>query len=345
MFNPKRNSAALALVLALVLTGFLVTKVRSFSGSGAASGNPPVETAPSYSWTRMSEGAAFPGSYNFSVFVAQNRMWAFHHEGVWHSADGRTWTKSSLPSIRRNVYVTRYVQFNNAIYALGQNQGNYRNISFGSTIRRTTDFKRWETLAGKSELPNRIFYGLVAFNGKIWLLGGFDGQGYYNDVWNSSDGAHWARVVEHAAWSPRNVDTAAVFKNRIWVIGGGLIDGTPEANKNAGREIWSSADGVNWALATDHMPRTAGGSPIVFEGKLWLVGANRDGSFARASLVTDDGVTWREESAPWSPRGAVAVWVYDDQLFMTGGKYSVTENGNIRFIYSNDVWRMSSSRK
>src|SRR5215813_10595971 len=194
MFNSKRNSVALALVFA----SFLVTNVCSFCGIGMASINPPVETAPPYAWARVTEGAAFPGSYNFSVFVAQNRMWAFHPQGVWHSADGRTWTKSNLPSIRRNVYVTQYVQFNNAIYALGQNQGNYLNIGFGSTIRRTTDFQRWETLAEKSELPNRIFHGLVVFNGKIWLLGGFDGKAYYNDVWNSSDGAHWMRVVEHA---------------------------------------------------------------------------------------------------------------------------------------------------
>src|SRR5262249_52675645 len=226
------------------------------------------------SWSKVTEGAAFPGSYNFSVFVARNRMWAFHAEGVWHSADGRIWTKSNLPSIRRNVYVTRYVQFNNAVYALGQNQGNYLDIRFGSTIRRTTDFRRWETLAEKSELPNRIFNGSIVFNGKIWLLGGVDGKGYYNDVWNSSDGAHWTRVVEHAAWSPRNVDTVAVFKNRIWVIGGGLIDGTPATNTNAGREIWSSADGASWTLATDQMPRTAGGSPIVFDGELWLRRAN-----------------------------------------------------------------------
>jgi hypothetical protein len=272
-------------------------------------------------------------------------MWAFHPEGVWQSADGGNWTKSSLPSIRRNLYATRYVQFNDAIYALGQNQGNYLDIHFGSSVRRTTDFQKWETLAERSELPSRIFHGLIVFNNKIWLLGGFDGKEYFNDVWNSSDGVHWARVVEHAAWSPRTVDTVAVFKGRIWVIGGGLIDGTPEVNKNAKREIWSSADGLSWTPAPARMPITAGGSPIEFDGKLWLVGANRDGSFSRASLVTEDGVTWREETAPWSPRGAAAVWNYDNQLFMTGGKYSITENGTIKFIYSNDVWRMSSSRQ
>jgi hypothetical protein len=129
------------------------------------------------------------------------------------------------------------------------------------------------------------------------------------------------------------------------MIGGGLIDGTPSDSANAGYEVWSSADGVSWRLESNHTARTWGGSPVVFDGKLWLVGANRDGNFSRAVLVTDDGVTWREETAPWSPRGAVATWVFDDKLYMTGGKYSITADGEIKFIYSNDVWYMTRSPK
>jgi hypothetical protein len=58
-------------------------------------------------------------------------------------------------------------------------------------------------------------------------------------------------------------------------------------------------------------------------------------------LVSEDGANWREYPAPWSPRGGTAVWVAGDKLFMTGGKYSFTENGEIKFVYSNDVWAMS----
>ncbi len=52
-------------------------------------------------------------------------------------------------------------------------------------------------------------------------------------------------------------------------------------------------------------------------------------------------ILWQELSAPWSARGAVAVWVFDNKLFMTGGKYSFTEKGEITFVYSNDVWALS----
>lgn len=337
MFNAKRNLFALFLALT-ALTSALACNVGAYK----VSTNQPL-TSPQYSWVKVSDGAAFPGAYNFPVFNMRGQMWAFHHQGNWYSADGRTWTKSELPVSGLNSGYQKYVQFNDAIYALGTMAGNYTNMRLSSRIERTSDFKHWEVLAETSQLPARIFYGAIVFHDKIWLMGGFDGERYYNDVWNSADGVRWTRVAEKTAWSPRNSGAVVVFKDRIWMIGGGVIDGTPPNNANAGYEVWSSADGVNWTLESNHMARTWGGSPVVFDGKLWLVGANRDGNFSRAILVTDDGVAWREETAPWSPRGAVATWVFDGKLYMTGGKYSVTENGEIKFIYSNDVWYMTRS--
>jgi hypothetical protein len=295
-----------------------------------------------YVWNEVTSNAAYPQGYGFPVFVANEKMFAFHHEAVWNSADGINWTKTDLPSVKRDAYEARYVQFNNAIYALGQNQGNYlTGIRFGSTVRRTTDFKRWETLAEKSELPNRVFYGSTVYGGKIWLFGGYDGKNYYNDIWNSADGVRWTRVAEHAAWSPRNVGIVE-FKNRMWIFGGGVIDGEKNNNLNSNNEVWSSEDGINWTQVKKKTERVGGGTPIVFDNKLWLIGANRnDGNFARSSLVSDDAITWREESAPWTPRGAVAVWTFGGKLYMTGGKYSYMKNGEPVFVYSNDVWAMS----
>jgi hypothetical protein len=339
MFNSKRNFYAVV----FLLVSFLAVNACSVAKNIVASDeSPAAQTASRYSWTRVTESAAYPPGYNYPVFVQQNRMWAFHNDGIWYSVNAKNWTKADLPHVRRNPYEARYVQFNNSIYALGQNQGNYVDgIKFSSIIRRTTDFEKWEVVAEKSNLPDRVFYGSTVFKGKIWLLGGFDGKNYYNDVWNSGDGVHWTQVSQRAAWSPRNVGMTVVFKNRVWIIGGGVIDGEVTNNPKSNNEIWSSDDGINWTLITDSSKISALGTPIVFDENLWLVGANRDGNFARSSLVTNDGIKWREESAPWSPRGAVAAWVFDNKLYITGGKYSVTENNNTKFIYSNDVWFMA----
>jgi hypothetical protein len=242
--------------------------------------------------------------------------------------------------MRKNIYQSDYVLFNNAVYALGDNTGNYERMTFRPIVRRTTDFRTWKVLSQKSNLPSRIFRGVVVFENKIWLLGGYDGKNYYNDVWNSSDGITWTRVIEHAAWSPRTSGQLFVFNNRIYMLGGGVIDGESTTTPESTREIWTTTDGKDWTKLPDPLPSINGGTPVVFEGRLWLIGTNRDGAFGRSSMVTSDLSDWVEHRAPWSPRGGAAAWVFKGKLYMTGGKYSVTENGQIRFIYSNDVWRM-----
>lgn len=305
------------------------------------SASPPASAAPPYEWRAVAESAAFPGSYNFPVFVVRGEMWAFHPLGAWSSRDGRVWTKTALPPSGLNSGYQKYIVLNDAVYALGTMTGNYMDLHLTPRIARTRDVRQWEVVAAQSDLPPRVFYGAVVHGGKVWLLGGFDGKRYYNDVWVSTDAVSWTRVLEHAPWTARNVDMAVDFKGRIWLIGGGVIDGQPDPNKDSKREVWSSSDGTQWRRHADRTGDAWGGAPVVYDNQLWLIAANRNSTFAPSLLVTSDGETWREESAPWSPRGAPAVWVFGDKLFMAGGKYSVMESGSPRFIYRNDVWSMS----
>jgi hypothetical protein len=294
-----------------------------------------------YVWNEVTSKAAYAQGYNYPVFLVGGEMRALNNGG-WISKDGKDWTKTDLPESGLNSGYQKYVQFKDAVYALGTMQGNYLNMKLSSKISRTKDFKTWETVAEKSNLPDRIFYGATVFKDKIWLVGGFDGNNYYNDVWNSSDGVNWTKIAEKSAWTKRNVTKLFVFKDRLWFIGGGVIDGEKTDNPNSEKEVWSSADGVNWTQIKTDAPGKLSGTPVVFDERVWLVGGNRnDGNFSNAVFVSSDGASWQAQSAPWSPRGGVAVWVFGERLFMTGGKYSRTENGEIKFIYSNDVWALS----
>lgn len=298
-------------------------------------------TSGNYFWTNVTSAAGFPQGYNYPVFVMEDNSLLALNNGGWISRDGKNWTKTALPESGLNSAYQKFVQFKGAIYALGTMQGNYLNMKLTSKISRTRDGRSWETLAEKSNLPARVFYGAAVFKDKIWLIGGWDGKRYYNDVWNSADGVNWTRVVEKNSWSPRTVSKIIVFKNRLRLLGGGVIDGDRVNNPNAESEIWSSADGINWERSKTYAINKMAGTPVVFDDKLWLVGANRNDGFASGVLFSDDGENWQEMSTPWSPRGGTVVWVFRDKLFMTGGKYSYTVNGEIKFVYSNDVWAMS----
>lgn len=317
------------------MTTTVLATILSLVAFCAGSFIPPAE----YRWSNVTPAAEYPQGYNYPVYTMGGWMVALNN-GAWISNDGRKWTKTALPESGLNSAYQKFVQFKGAIYSLGSLSGNYEKFTISPKIVRTVDLKRWETVADTSNLPQRIFYGLTVFDNKIWLLGGYDGRQYHNDVWNSSDGVHWTRVVKNAPWSPRNAGVVTIFKNKIWMLGGGVIDGQTENNRYSAKEAWSSADGITWNREKPNLDKKWGGTPVVFDGKLWLVGMNRGNGFASAVWVSDDGINWREEMAPWSPRGAVAAWVFEGKLFITGGKSSHTENGEIKFVYSNDVWAM-----
>ncbi len=293
----------------------------------------------SYEWKNVTAAAEFPQSYNYPVFVWGDKMVAMNN-GTWFSRDGRNWAKTPLPESGLNSAYQKYVQFNGAIYALGKMSGNYERFTIDPRILRTRDLENWETVAESSNLPRRVFYGIAVYNRKIWMVGGFDGKQYLNDVWHSSDGVRWERVTEQAEWSPRTAGVVVATTDGLTLLGGGVIDGGKEINPNSEREVWRTTDGKSWTQINTNLKRKWRGTSVVFDGKLWLVGANRGGTFESAVWMTENFSEWKELPAPWSPRGGVAAWVFGDKLYMTGGKSSHTENGEIKFVYSNDVWAM-----
>lgn len=295
----------------------------------------PVDSAP-YKWDRLVEHAPYSPSYNFPVHVATDgRFVALHPDGTWASRDGATWTRAAMPFSGMNSAYLRYVNFKGATYALGKLKGNYLDFKIDPVIQRTSDYETWEQLGASSSLPHLIFYAATAFKGSLWIAGGYDGKGGTSSVWKSPDGLVWTRVVEKAPWSARSGANLIVFRDRLFLLGGGVLDG-PQTN-----DVWSSADGVDWRRETAEIaPEKPMGTPIVYDGKLWLVGANRAGAFSSGMIATADGKAWVRQDAPWTPRGGVAAWTNGADLFITGGKYSHVKDGEIVFVYSNDVWRM-----
>ena len=107
-------------------------------------------------------------------------------------------------------------------------------------------------------------------------------------------------------------------------------------------DVWTSNDGLNWAQVTPEIVKGEqifGYNAIVFDGKIWLLGCNRNGQFSSQVLVSDDGKNWKGQSAPWTPRGGIAATVHNGKIYMTGGKYGGTPDMP-DFRYSNDVWTL-----
>src|SRR4029079_17004115 len=80
---------------------------------------------------------------------------------------------------------------------------------------------------------------------------------------------NWIKVTDRAGWEPRDSQGEAVFKDRLWILGGWF-------NSYAAppRDVWSSADGREWIRVTESAPwkHSDLAMSLVFDDALWFMG-------------------------------------------------------------------------
>jgi hypothetical protein len=297
-------------------------------GTAKTTTGKPVSTADTaFVWVKLSDSANWKKSYNFQLFSIRDTLWTFHHEGNWFSTNGTHWTKSPLSNIINNHAFLDYIVFNGAVLGLGHFEGNIEQFTFKPEIYQTTNFKNWVTLAKESNLPPRFFYHPFVFDNKIWLIGGEDRQTTYADIWNSADGIRWTKQKDRLPFGKRSNSQVVLLNGTLY-----LLD----------NDVWSSTDGLHWQKVTGEIVKGEaifGYTAIVFDNKIWLLGCNRNGRFSSEVLWSEDGKNWHTQHAPWRPRGGIAAAVYQNKLYITGGKYGGTPN-HPDFRYDNDVWAL-----
>ena len=208
----------------------------------------------------------------------------------------------------------------------------------------------WVKVTGKAGWKPRDSQGEVVYKNRLWIFGGwFDSYSAPpRDVWSSADGKTWKPVQKTAPWKHSDLSMSVVFKNRMWFMGGwynGRLKG-----HSAGNSVWSSTDGVKWALAT----KTAGWTPrlaaavVVFKGKMWLLGGTENYYFGNDKSVkndvwfSEDGKTWKLATADagWSPRAYHQAAVLNGRIYVFGGGNYVP-----KYHALNDVWSSADGVK
>jgi N-acetylneuraminic acid mutarotase len=169
---------------------------------------------------------------------------------------------------------------------------------------------------------------VVSFLDYLWVIGGNDGQ-FRNDVWRSTDGVTWTRVLADdpaaARFSPRAGHACLVFDNKLWLIGGETETATGYDTLD---DVWWTANGTDWTRATaaaDFWAR-AYHSAVVFGNRMWLLGGMTYDSEGMPQLLDDawtstDGQTWTEVAATVSflPRMRSTAAVFGGRLWVFGG--------------------------
>jgi uncharacterized protein YjdB len=248
----------------------------------------------------------------------------------WSSADGRGWLRRnvSLPWGQRTG--SQVAVFDDKIFFVG-GRTPWTSDSFND-VWSSFNGITWTRLGAQPPpFAAREDHQLVAFNGRLWLIGGVTQltDQRHNDVWSTTDGFTWTLATANAAFSPRRDHRVTVFNGRMWLTGGssGAFDSTTLD------DAWSSADGVTWRpeAALGSGPRRQHAS-IAYGGRLYLAGGY-DGTASRGDVwSTSDGVNWVQDAAmsPFGKRTRGSLIPYRGRVWLLSGW------GAIRA--KNDAW-------
>ncbi len=272
---------------------------------------------------------------------------------VWSSVDGKKWLLEKANTFAHEGktfnrfsdwegrHCAGYVTFKNKMWIVGgdSNQGHYH-----SDVWNSDDGRVWHQINRNKPVPwvPRVGFLTTVFRDKIWILGGQTipqfapaDELFYNDIWNSSDGLHWDKVVtDGTVWGARAfAGKALVFKDRLWIFGGGTYT-TEHHEKRVYNDVWSSLDGRRWECCLSHAPWEPKlmHDVAVFDNKLWMLeGYHTTARNQNDVWYSEDGKNWTElPGTPWKPRHAASVFVYQDALWMVAGNNMTS-----------DVWKLT----
>ena len=253
---------------------------------------------------------------------------------VWSSLDGKAWRQKTAAAGYPARVRYQAVVHNGQIYVMGGSDQ-----AEGGTLKRdvysSKDGVNWKRETPTANWSARVDHRAVSHQGRIYVLGGFDGAGRTNDVWSSPDGDMWRLETAAAGWSARREHEVVSHNGRIYVMGGRIGDGEGYLN-----DVWSSADGKTWTQETAVAEWFARRDfqAVSHRGRLYVMGGNISRKYGTLikddEIVSDvwssaDGKTWVPESLRTLNSYRYQLVSYHNRLYSLGGY----NGGRL-----NDVW-------
>jgi hypothetical protein len=218
-------------------------------------------------WVDIGPAPAASPPGGASVFSMANAMVCIPYPGLnpfsaptlttWTSADGTAWTqRADCPVTQSGAWwgssvgpVPPGMTDGEELWTIGSQTG--ADLS-PSAVCSTRDGDAWTVLNAAPPWGPLSGASAAVFQGSLWVLGGAVEQSdesfqLTEAVYSSSDGGStWTQAADppwRPRWWPTNV--AAVFDERLWVVGGWTFDFPTQPIDDA----WFTRDGESWTQA------------------------------------------------------------------------------------------------
>ena len=281
-------------------------------------------------WSQVTGSAAWRDRADFGHVVFNGKMWVFggniglHAQvnDIWSSADGVNWVQETAGAEWSPRTGLQVVEFQGDLWLMGGIYASSVN-DFKNDVWQSTDGITWTQVISNAPWSPRTVHDGVAYDGKLWVMGGYSHGVNLADVWSSPDGITWTQLTSNAPWGAGEVGRPVVHNGKLWMLGGSETTGA-----------WSTTDGANWirtgTISADPLFRAAAATDGV--NMFLTAGSDLAGIRQNKTYRSADGVTWTLVSTgPWSPRAQPGLLHYNGLLWILGGNDQ--QSGN-----RNDVW-------
>lgn len=328
-------------------------------------------------WTFVGRAPWTP-RWGHAATIYSGMIWVFGgYDGnsflsdVWYSADGVDWDRATefAPWKPRGHHTV--VSIKERLWLFG---GIHLDWSAGTLLQdnllwSSSDGKRWqEEHLVPQALRARAYHLAITARGSMWVTGGLPRNRKdprrsigNSEVWVFTPSSRskpiqqitsqtiepekqisleFREMTRDVPWSARYMHAAAVFQNKIWLLGGdaGNREFRSHDRYKMMNDVWSSPNGIEWSEITSSAKWSArrGHAVVVFQNRLWVLGGEQYTGMREHSQFGDvwfseDGIKWNcaVEDAPWGPRRGHAVCVHDNRMWLVGG---------VADQYMDDVW-------
>ncbi len=308
--------------IGLIILGLRLSPSLALLSTSTATSLPPVNTpTPLPHWRYLKPLPT--GRSNSAVVAYDNQIYSIGgitEQGVYGGLDlfdpqTNTWT--SLSGKPHPVFDARAAVINGLIYVPGgyPDANALQPINILDIYDTSTD--KWHTGA---QLPLPLCgYGLVAFEGQLFIFGGWDGKGYRNNVY-SYDPTIDAWYERTSMPTARAYPGAAEASGKIYVIGGIYNDQPVNVN-----EIYTPShdqdDANPWETGFPIPEIRMGNQAVTIADTIYVFGGDSERSNRYGLIYFPQTDVWRSlEPAPNPIGDFFGMTSIGTNLFFLGGK-------------------------
>ena len=254
---------------------------------------------------------------------------SFKLSGNTLTLEARNLTNKTYPlSLDPSVVVTT-----NADFLTGSDDGSISYPGAGNISRSNISAGTvggWSTTTGFATA--RYLHTSVAYNGYLYVLGGYDGSGYLNDVQKATinaDGTVGAWSATTPFTTARYLHTSVAYNGYLYVLGG--YDGTSYLNdvQKAAIDPTNGTVGT-WSTTTAFTTGRYGHTSAAYNGYLYVIGGFGSGylnDVQKAAINADGTVgTWATTTAFTTGRYGHTSVAYNGYLYVIGGSNGSDQN-------------------